>query len=70
MATEYVHLEHDGKLLLVDLEGKGPANPQMGRSLLNGGFIIRLPTPDEVSALGIRWTLRRTNRIKLNATDT
>ena len=69
VATEYVHLEHDGKLLLVDIDGEGPAKPQMGRELLDGGFVIRLPTPDEVSALGINWALRRTNRIRLNAID-
>ena len=27
----HIHLEHDGKLPLVDLQGKGPAIPQMGR---------------------------------------
>ena len=69
MATEYVHLEHDGKLLLVDMGGKGPAKPQMGRDLLDGGFFIRLPTPEEVSALGISWAPRRTNRIRLNEID-
>ena len=32
---EYLYLEHDGKLLLVDNEGKGPEIPIMGR--IHGG---------------------------------
>ena len=27
----HIHLEHDGKLLLVDLDGNGPVIPKMGR---------------------------------------
>ena len=69
MATEYIHLEHDGKLLLVYLDGGGPAIPQMGRDMADGGFLIRLPTPEEVSAMGIIWSLRRTNRIRLYSED-
>ena len=29
---EHIHLEHDGKLLLVDIEGNGPAIPKKGRT--------------------------------------
>jgi len=28
---EYLYLEHDGKLLLVDNDGNGPEKPVMGR---------------------------------------
>ena len=28
---EYLYLEHDGKLLLVDNDGNGPKKPIMGR---------------------------------------
>jgi len=60
--SQFIHLEHDGKLLLVDLDGNGPAIPKMGRSLSENGFKIRLPTPEEVSSMGISWKLRRTNK--------
>ncbi len=69
MDSQFIHLEHDGKLLLVDLEGNGPAIPKMGRSLSENGFKIRLPTPEEVSSMGISWKLRRTNRIRLDSKD-
>jgi len=60
----HIHLEHDGKLLLVDLQGKGPAIPQMGREG-DGGFSIRLPTPEEAEAMGLTWIAKRTNRFRL-----
>ena len=69
MDNQFLHLEHDGKLLLVDLDGNGPAIPMMGRSLSENGFNIRLPTPEEVSSMGISWKLRRTNRIRLDSQD-
>lgn len=69
MDSEYLHLEHDGKLLLVDLDGNGPVKPKMGRSKSENGFIIRLPTPEEVSSMGITWKLRRVNRIRLDSKD-
>ena len=53
-ARRHIHLEHDGKLLLVDLQGKGPAIPQMGRKR-RGGFSIRLPTPEEAEEMGLTW---------------
>ncbi len=68
MDAEFVHLEHDGKLLLVDTNGNGPAIPKMGRKTENG-VMIRLPTTNEVSAMGINWTLRRVNRIRLGSED-
>jgi len=66
---EYVHLEHDGKLLLVNLDGQGPVKPQMGRSQSENGFSIRLPSITEVASMGIEWKLRRTNRIRLNSDE-
>lgn len=69
MDNEYVHLEHDGKLLLVDLDGNGPAKPQMGRNSSENGHIIRLPTIEEVSTMGIIWKLRRVNRIRLDSAE-
>jgi len=70
VATEYLHLEHDGKLLLVDKTGNGPVKPQMGRNFVRpGDETIRLPTPEEVEGMGIEWTLRRVNRISLGSFD-
>ena len=60
----HIHLEHDGKLLLVDLQGNGPAIPQMGREG-GGGFSIRLPTPEEAKEMGLTWNTKRTNRFRL-----
>ncbi|MDA7845454.1 NUDIX hydrolase [Euryarchaeota archaeon] len=51
--VEVVHLEHDGRVLLVDETGKGPCLPKPGRVTLEG--TIRLPTVDEVLAMGIPW---------------
>jgi len=69
LSSEYVHLEHDGKLLLVELDGSGPASPIMGRDEAIAGYTIRLPHPDEVEAMGINWSLRRVNRIRLDSED-
>lgn len=69
MVTEHVYLEHDGKLLLVDLDGNGPVKPQMGRDGAQSGFTIRLPNPSEVAAMGIKWSPRRVNRIRLGTSD-
>ena len=65
MAIEHIHLEHDGKLLLVDHEGNGPAKPEMGRVNSEGGPKLRLPSPNEAVAMGISWKVRRVNRIRL-----
>ena len=45
MAIEHVHLEHDGKLLLVDQNGDGPMKPVTGRTECVGGPLLRLPNP-------------------------
>ncbi|HJM44731.1 MAG TPA: NUDIX hydrolase [Candidatus Poseidoniaceae archaeon] len=56
----YLHLEHDGKLLLVDSEGKGPQIPIKGRINSNGeqGWLFRFPTHTEVDSMGIKWTMK------------
>ena len=58
-----IYLEHDGKVLLVDLDGKGPHDAVMGRE---GKVTLRLPTVYEVETMGIRWTERRINRIQFD----
>ena len=63
---EYLYLEHDGKLLLVDDEGNGPRKPQMGRVNWEGDSpLIRLPTTSEVNEMGITWDKKRINQIHL-----
>ena len=47
-----VHLEHDGKVLLVDEHGQGPQRAQRGR--LADVPSLRFPTPAEVDAMGIQ----------------
>ena len=59
---EYLYLEHDGKLLLVNNDGKGPGKPVMGRTHV-GDSLIRLPTVDEVKDMGIEWERKRENSI-------
>jgi len=67
---EHIHLEHDGKLLLVDINGNGPAIPKKGRTEWDGGaFMIRLPTPSEAETMGLRWKERRINRFRLGVHD-
>lgn len=58
--TTVVHLEHDGKVLLVGEDGTGPHLPIQGRIDANEG--IRFPSPGEVQNLGIEfvekgWTI-------------
>jgi ADP-ribose pyrophosphatase YjhB (NUDIX family) len=67
---EHIHLEHDGKLLLVDMDGNGPAVPKKGRTEWGeGNFLIRLPTPGEAEIMGLRWKERRINRFRLGVYD-
>ena len=56
-----LYLEHDGKVLIVNLKGVGPQKAAMGRV---GDISLRLPTESEVRSMGIEWTERRVNRIK------
>ena len=46
-----LYLEHDGKVLLVDLDGNGPQDTVMGRV---GEILLRLPTVGEVQSMGIQ----------------
>ena len=48
-----VHLEHDGKVLLVDQSGNGPIIPVKGR--IEVGEFLRFPTVEEIEKLGISW---------------
>ena len=48
---EHVHLEHDGKLLLVDMDGNGPGIPLPGEttaSTTNRNFARRMGAPGDV----------------------
>ena len=62
--TEVVHLEHDGKVLLVNNRGEGPLKPVQGRQ--ESSESIRLPTREEIDAMGVEWKEIRTTRIELN----
>ena len=58
---EVVHLEHDGRVLLVNEDGEGPMLPINGRVV--SSEIIRLPTMKEVERFGISWEeMGRTNQ--------
>ena len=59
-----IYLEHDGKVLLVDLDGNGPQDAVMGRE---GEVTLRLPTVGEVETMGIQWSERRINRIQFDS---
>ena len=56
-----LHLEHDGKLLLVDENGSGPLLPVKGRTTTE--TLMRLPSAAEVQALGIEWSKKLSYRI-------
>ena len=58
---EVVHLEHDGKVLLVDENGNGPQVPIQGRQ--DDLSPMRLPTSDEIEKLGIKWKVIRETRL-------
>ena len=57
MLERYAHLEHDGRLLLVDLNGKGPCLPVQGRRGFSAKEMLRLPTPEEAREMGIELSL-------------
>lgn len=48
-----VYVEHDGKVLLVDVNGNGPIQPDAGR--LDGRGEYRFPTPSELVELDIAY---------------
>ena len=59
-----VHLEHDGKILLVDESGSGPQIPVKGRTDISG--TLRFPTIEEVENLDIEWEQKRETHIEFN----
>ena len=59
-----VHLEHDGKILLVDESGFGPQIPVKGRTEISG--TLRFPTIVEVENLDIEWEQKRETHIEFN----
>ena len=63
--SEVVYLEHDGKVLLVDANGQGPAQPVKGRT--DGSEALRFPTREEVNAMGI--TYQEKNILRLRHAD-
>ena len=59
-----VHLEHDGKVLLVDQSGNGPIIPVKGR--IEVGEFLRFPTVEEIEKLGISWEQKRETHIEFD----
>ena len=59
--VEVVHLEHDGKVLLVNERGEGPQQPVQGRQ--ENSKQLRLPTQQEVDAMNIEWKHLRETRV-------
>ena len=60
----YLHLEHDGKILLVDEYGQGPQIPLPGRTETgSNGWLLRLPLEVEARNMGLEWDVKRTNRM-------
>ena len=68
----YLHLEHDGKLLLVDSDGKGPQIPTKGRihSKNNESWVFRLPKISEVEAMGIQWSIKGEAILEMETSST
>ena len=60
-----VYLEHDGKVLLVDVEGNGPMKPVNGR-ILETESILRFPTVAEVDKMEIKFEQKRRISIKFD----
>ncbi len=59
-----VHLEHDGKVLLVDQSGNGPIIPVKGRIEIDE--VYRFPTAEEVENLGVSWEYKRETHIEFD----
>jgi|TARA_B100001540_G_C15660749_1_gene575458 ADP-ribose pyrophosphatase YjhB (NUDIX family) len=68
----FIHLEHDGKLLLVDSKGNGPQIPIKGRnnSKEGKGWIFRLPTESEVDSMGIKWSMKGRYNLEIGESST
>ena len=65
---EVVHLEHDGRVLLVDENGNGPHLPVKGRLASEDG--LRLPTAAEIELIGVPWNVIGHTRISWGKVDT
>ena len=61
--NQVIHLEHDGKVLLVDQDGNGPLKPVQGR--LGEGKHLRFPTLAEVESFGLVIEQKRTTILRL-----
>lgn len=68
----YLHLEHDGKILLVDTNGNGPQIPIKGRikSIGEKGWVFRFPTISEVELMGITWELKSKSVLDIGESST
>ena len=53
---EVVHLEHDGKVFLVDDSGAGPQRPEQGR--IEFDTLLRFPTVLELERLNIPYSIK------------
>lgn len=62
--NEVVHLEHDGRVLLVDESGQGPCLPEPGRQSTSEH--MRLPSKAEISSMGIPWKEIGRTRVELS----
>ena len=60
--SEVVYLEHDGKVLLVDEDGLGPAQPVKGRT--TPAVQLRFPTRQEVELMGIQYDEKAKLRLR------
>ncbi len=59
-----VHLEHDGKVMLVDAHGNGPMVPVRGRQ--DSSQVLRFPTIAEVAKTGIIFEEKLQTRIEFD----
>ena len=64
--VEVVHLEHDGKVLLVNEHGEGPQKPVQGRREITEQ--VRLPTRSEIDSMEIEWKQLRETRVVFGTT--
>jgi ADP-ribose pyrophosphatase YjhB (NUDIX family) len=62
-----VHLEHDGKVLLVDEDGIGPQIPIRGRTNIENE--LRFPTIQEIESFDIKWEQLLLIRMNIGGND-
>ena len=62
-----VHLEHDGKVLLVDEDGIGPQIPVRGRTNIENE--LRFPTIQEIESFDIKWEQLLLIRMNIGGND-